>query len=176
METQQNITNSRQLLKPGVERPVVIKRERSHLRSMTTVGGLIIGAVLIAYFLLMRALGLHEVLWLRYFNFVIVLAGQFIVFSMYRKKYSPDGIEYMPGLLNGFKMTFMSVWPLALFMFIYLSIDKNFMMYVKEHGEFGSWLTPFNSAIGLLMEGDASGAVITLSLMQFFKNDKSLNR
>jgi membrane-associated HD superfamily phosphohydrolase len=152
-----------------IEKKEVIKSERSYSSVLANITGVSVSAALIGYFLIMRAFNLHEVLWLRYLNFVILLIGLVIAFITYKKKNKAQGIDYLTGLKIGFQITSISTTLFAIFIGIYLSIDHHFMEYLKSHAFYGSFLTPGLSAIGILMEGHASGAIMTFMAMQYFK-------
>jgi fumarate reductase subunit D len=157
-----------------IEKREVIKPERSYSSGLANITGILVSGALIAYFLIMRAFNLHEVLGLRYLNFVILLTGILIAFTTYKKKNKAEGIDYLTGLKMGFQITSVAIIPFAIFIGIYLSIDHHFMEYLKVHAFYGGFLTPGLSAIGILMEGHASGAIMTFMAMQYFKanNDR----
>ena len=135
---------------------------------------LVLSITLIAYFSVMRYFNLHEILSFRYFNFVFLFIGILIAFYQYRKKYSNTGIDYFLGLKMGFHISLMAVIPFAIFMEIYLEIDKNFMSLIKSDADYGSFLTPIVTAGSLLFEGLGSGLIITFITIQYFKKSNFL--
>lgn len=134
--------------------------------------GFLVAGSLIAFFFLMKSMGYYEVLGLRYLNVIFLLAGIIIAFSSYGiKRGSEHEIDYLTGLKMGMHITLAAAVPFAIFMAIYLNIDKNFMIYIQENAMFGEYLSPLSAAVGTLLEGAASGAVITFTVMQYFKKN-----
>jgi hypothetical protein len=153
------------------------KEQKRELRDnyVNSIGnrcGLIVSATLVAFFLIMRAFNLHEMLVLRYFNFVILAGGIIGAFLSYKRKFGYKGIRYFPGIKMGAHVCLVAMVPFAIFMGIYLAVDTSFMEYIRENAAFGKYLTPARAAGGLFMEAFATGVVLTLSLMQFFKDEE----
>jgi len=133
--------------------------------------GFLVFSALVAYFLIMKAFGLYQILELRYFNAIFLITGIVIAFYNFRKKVSPEGIQYLKGIKMGMKITLIAVLPFVIFMGIYLAIDKDFMAYIIENGDFGQWLSPVRAAGVIAIEGLISGAIITFMAMQYFKSN-----
>lgn len=134
--------------------------------------GFLVAASLIGFFFLMKAIGFYEILGLRYLNVIFLLTGIIIAFSSYRsKKESDNEIDYLTGLKMGMHITFAAAIPFAIFMAIYLNIDKNFMIYIQQNAMFGEYLSPLSAAVATLLEGAASGVIITFMVMQYFKKN-----
>lgn len=127
---------------------------------------------LVAYFMIMKFLGLSHVLELRFFNFLILTFG--ICYGI--NKYKNDAHEsefYMKGWAQGIFISVVSLVLFALFMSIYLSyFDDSLMQHIRETTTMG-----FNATTGMhvffavLMEGMAAAVVITLGAMQYFKSE-----
>lgn len=150
------------------------KREarESYMISVGNGGGLLLSGFLMAFFLVMRAFGLHEILAFRFLNFIFIAGAVLLAFMMYRRKYGYEGIRYLAGIKMGIHVTLLGTLLFALFMGIYLSADNGFMNYIQDNGEFGKFLTPVRAAGGLFMEMFATGAILTFSFMQLFKDEK----
>ena len=133
--------------------------------------GILIALSLIGFFVAMVITGLSEVLWLRYVNFVILLAGIVAAFNIYKKKVGAEGIHYFDGLRIGARITLTAMIPFAIFIGIYLKIDTGFMNYVRQSAEFGDYLTPGSAAAGVAFEGIVSGFLTSYCLMQYFKSN-----
>ena len=133
--------------------------------------GILIALSLIVFFVAMIVVGLSEVLWLRYVNFAILLAGIIGAFKIYKKKVATGGIPYFDGLRMGARITLTAMIPFAIFIGIYLKIDTSFMNYVRQSAEFGSYLTPGSAAAGVAFEGIVSGFLTSFCLMQYFKSN-----
>lgn len=131
--------------------------------------GLVVSLGLISFFLLMKGLNLHEILALRYLNFLFLFAGIIFVLYQYQKKNATKGVDYFTGLKMGIRISLLAVIPFAIFMGIYLVVDENFMNYIKHTADFGNYLTPGLAAGSILVEGVSSGVIITYMSMQYFK-------
>lgn len=134
--------------------------------------GLLVFAGLLIFFLSMKEVGWHEILALRYFNFIFIAGGILLAFFLYRRKYDYKGIRYLAGMKMGIHISLLCSLVFALFMGIYLSIDTHFMGFVQSHAEFGKFLTPVRAAGGVFIENFASGTILTFSFMQLFKDEE----
>ncbi|NVK04949.1 MAG: hypothetical protein HWD92_09000 [Flavobacteriia bacterium] len=125
-------------------------------------------AGLIAYFLLMKLLGLEQMHQLRLFNFAIILAG---TVALHRKMFRTDEHHsYIGGLFAGMRMGSISILLFLAFMSVYASIiDPNFIEVLESSGVWGGKLTLFQSVIAIVFEGLASTVVISYASMQYFK-------
>ncbi len=153
------------------------KAEKREAREnyVNTIGnrcGVFVSFAMIAFFLVMRAFNLHEMLVLRYFNFAIIAGGIITAYLLYKKKFSYKGIRYFPGIKMGAHVCLVAMAIFSVFIGIYLSVDTYFMEYIRENAAFGEYLTPVRAAGGIFMEAFATGVVLTLSLMQFFKDEE----
>lgn len=143
----------------------------SYESTLSNWAGLSVLMSLIVFFIVMKLVGLFEVLELRYFNFIFLLSGILIAFYNYRKKNSVQGIDYLSGLRMGLRISLIAVLPFAIFMGIYLKVDEGFMNYVKENAEFGRYLSPGIVSGVIAIEGIASGVITTFIAMQYFKRN-----
>lgn len=122
----------------------------------------------IAYFLLMRALGLAQIIELRALNFVILSVGIFLAIRYERNK-DPE-FAYLKGLATGISTAGVSLIIFCVFLAIYLDVlDPAFMQQIKEHEMFGEMLNPYIASVAVLFEGILSGFLISFILMQYFK-------
>lgn len=147
---------------------VMEKREISITKVAMKTGLAVCGGLLL-YFFAMAAVDLLRVVELRALNFFILLTG--ILYSInYVKNHKGNQFDYFEGLAAGFLTTIYSVIPFGVFVFIYLwQINPSFMEYIRENVMFGNSLTPALAAFAILVEGIASGAVISFIAMQYFK-------
>ena len=122
---------------------------------------------LLVYFLLMKLLGLANIVELRFLNFFILLVG--IRFFIMRLKREGNGsLDYLHALGYGFVVAAFTSLLFSAFMFIYLAyLDPGLMRHIQAHQPFGEYLTPGSAAIVLILEGDASGAIISFALAQY---------
>jgi hypothetical protein len=122
---------------------------------------------LLVYFLLMKLLGFETMVELRYLNFVIMLIG-IRLFILRLMRENNGNLDYLHSLGYGFVVAALASLFFSAFMFIYLSyIDTAMMQNIQAHQPFGQYLTPSSAAIVLLLEGDASGAIIAFVLAQY---------
>ena len=121
----------------------------------------------------MRAVGLHEVFVLRYFNATFLVAG--ILYALLKeKKEAGNEFNYRKGLQIGTFITLISVIPFCVFLYFYLTMDDAFMDLIKESTEVKEFLSP-GSVTGLVcIEGISSGEIITFIIMQFLKRKKGI--
>jgi hypothetical protein len=130
---------------------------------------------LMLYFIVMRAIGLHEVIALRNFNIVFLSGGILLALFFYGKK-SKGKIGYSTGLKIGIRITLSSVIPFTLFVYYYLLTDDGFMSFLKTKFSTGEsavlaeeYIIPAVAAGITCIEGLLSGFVITFIAMQYFK-------
>lgn len=129
------------------------------------------GGALIAYFLLMKLFGLETNFYLRIFNLVIMIAG---IFFLYRNTFlrgSDEHVGYLQGLLMGVQLTIISVVIFIVFLGVYIKfLDPGFMGILKSTGLWAtSGISVTQAVLGILIEGIASGFIISFTLMQYFK-------
>ncbi|MCE3280378.1 MAG: hypothetical protein K0S44_2569 [Bacteroidetes bacterium] len=141
--------------------------------SMEKIGlatGLITSLVLIAYFLAMKALGLAQVVELRFFNILIIAAG--VIYGIYNLKHKLHEQEfYLKGLAQGMIITVVTVVTFALFVTIYLRyFDVALMEEIGKRVPYTGSLDSMVIFVAIFMEGMASGAIITFSAMQYLKS------
>lgn len=135
--------------------------------------GLITSAALIGYFLLMKAIGLAHIIELRLLNFVFLGIG--ITYGIYQLKKSLSHEDfYLKGLGHGFMIVLFALVPFAIFMTIYLQfLDPQLMAQIRESVAISEYINWMAILFVLLLEGLASGAILTFAAMQYFKNEGS---
>ncbi|MGK7389236.1 MAG: DUF4199 domain-containing protein [Candidatus Cyclobacteriaceae bacterium M2_1C_046] len=144
-----------------LKKDIKIERVAVKYGTITAVG-------FIAFFILMRLLGLAQILELRSLNFLILFAGIFLAIR-YESMKNPD-FAYFTGLATGIATAGISLIIFCVFLAIYLDlIDPAFMQQIKEHEMFGHLLNPYIASVAILFEGALSGVLISFILMQYFK-------
>lgn len=133
--------------------------------------GVLTSVALIVFFLIMKLVGLEQILWVRYFNFVFFVIGLVSAFNIYSTRTHKLRINYLKGIKMGLRITLIAIIPFVIFMFVYLSIDNNFMIYVRENSDFGRYLSPISAAAVIAIEGFVGGAITTYMAMQYFKDN-----
>ncbi|MGB0166886.1 MAG: hypothetical protein ACPF8V_08545 [Luteibaculum sp.] len=155
MNTTQNISN------PDFQ----VSEKR--LTTYSAITGLLVSASFIGFFLVMRALGLEDMLWLRSFNGLFLLAGLFILINHFRER---DGkLEYLMGMRIGLRATAIAMIPFALFMFMVLTLNPEFMQYIQSNAWCGQYMNAASASGMVLIEGFASGFMMTYVLMMIYK-------
>jgi hypothetical protein len=131
--------------------------------------GIVTFITLVAYFMIMKWLGLSEILELRFFNFVILTVGICYGINKFRHD-SHESEFYLKGWGQGIFIAVVAVVLFALFMSIYISyFDEPLLQRIRQTTTIGTHATGFHIFFAILMEGMASAAVITLAAMQYFK-------
>ncbi|WP_121665865.1 DUF4199 domain-containing protein [Mesonia aquimarina] len=129
-----------------------------------------ISVLLIIYFLLLSAVGLHTQPLFSLVNGLITGAGIYFSIKSYRA-YKKDKFKYQKGFMAGIITGFFATLIFTLFFGIYATnIDQTFATELLE-----SWKTDYNTGLGLLLfvvavMGFATTIVLTLAFMQLFKD------
>ena len=132
--------------------------------------GIFILIGLIAYFLIMKVLGLEDNLYLRIFNFVIMAGGIWLAQSTFFKN-KTDNFSYFTGLAVGFIASIVAVIGFVIFMSLYIYfIDPGFMKVMQNSEMWTQSVTPVTAAFAVAIEGIVSGAIISFIGMQYFKS------
>jgi hypothetical protein len=132
--------------------------------------GAMVALGLIVYFFIMYAAGLLHVIELRLFNVFILLGG--IFFAMKQFKRTHDGrLDYFSALTTGVATAAVGAGTFALFLFIYLSIDKNLMGLIRHNEPLGSYMNPYIASFIVFLEGLFSGFGMSYMLSNFFATD-----
>lgn len=142
--------------------------------SVESVGlkiGLITSLALVAYFFLMKVLGLSHIIELRIFNFLILCTGICYGINKLKKELHEDDF-YLKGLAEGILISVVSLLPFATFISFYLEyFDVALMDHIKSSVAMGEYINGLTIFFVIGMEGLASGAVITFCAMQYFKSE-----
>lgn len=136
--------------------------------------GLLIAATLIAYFLIIRLIGLHDNHWLRVVNGVIVAYGIYAVIKK-KKSLEGDNFEYFSGFGVGILTGVIATLTFVAFMGVYLfHIEPTFAERLLSHiaGSFGG---PEILLLILGIEGVSSSVILSLTFMQKFKVSRNIN-
>ena len=130
--------------------------------------GLLTAGALVAYFLLMRLVGLAENVELRFLNLAILMTGIMLAYRSLKKAWKGP-LGYLQGLSCGTFTSLVAVASFTLFTFGYLMfVDPAFMAILKA--QHGRTLNPYTSALAVFMEGAFSGMIVSFSMMQYLKD------
>ncbi|TPE42529.1 DUF4199 domain-containing protein [Pontibacter mangrovi] len=134
--------------------------------------GLLTAAGLIAYFLLMKLLGLTHIIELRFLNGVIMAVGVVLAIKAY-KELVQGNISYFKGLVTGFITAVVGTVVFSAFMLIYVKTGgKELVEALSAERYFGDRIeeTPGVVIFSVLMlEGVISGFMTSFIAMQWFK-------
>ncbi|MGB0897030.1 MAG: DUF4199 domain-containing protein [Flavobacteriaceae bacterium] len=135
--------------------------------------GLLIATTLIAYFLIIRLIGLHDNHWLRVLNGVIVAYGIYAVIKK-KKSLEADNFEYFSGFGVGILTGVIATITFVAFMGVYLfHIEPAFAERLLKHiaGSIGG---PEILLLIIGVEGISSSVVLSLTFMQKFKISRNI--
>lgn len=138
--------------------------------------GLYVTAALIAYFLVLKLVELHENPWLRLFNGIIMASGIYYAIK-YFKLMAGVNFSYVDGFKTGLITGFLATIMFTAFMAIYMfHLDTAFTERLLK-----DWFENYDNGTGILVfvvliEGLASTVVLTLTFMQLFKKSHNLTQ
>lgn len=130
--------------------------------------GIYTAIALIAFFFLMKLVGLIEVYELRILNVIFLFAGVYLAMRHFRKR--AEHPSYLNGLGVGMLTSAIALLIFSAFVVIYLAaIDPDFMTSLKEDEYFGQYLNPYIAGAAIFLEGTLSGLLVSFILMQYYK-------
>jgi hypothetical protein len=132
--------------------------------------GLKIAAGLIAYFFLMKLIGLGNVVELRLLNLFILCAGVFFGLKKFKETHE-DHLNYFRALITGVAISAVGSIIFALFLFIYMKLDPSFMANLVEHEPMGRYLNAYIASFIVALEGVFSGLLVTFVLINWVTTD-----
>lgn len=130
-------------------------------------GGILVFVGLVVYFLVMKAAGLDHNLELRALNILIMGGGVFYSIKSIHKKNKE--FDYFKGIGTGMLTAFSSSFAFAIFIFIYLLSNPEFLQEIVDVEPFGLYLNPFIISFIIIMEGAGSGFFLSYGVMQWYK-------
>ncbi|HEX9651540.1 MAG TPA: DUF4199 domain-containing protein [Cyclobacteriaceae bacterium] len=136
------------------------------IESISVRFGLLTTVGLLAYFLIMKFVGLVHIVELRTLNFLVLVIGIYKALKAFQKN-NEQPMGYLQGWGIGCLTSSVAVLPFALFIFIYLQLDPALMEYIRNRDEFGRFLNPYMLAFVIAFEGIVSGLVLTFILLQW---------
>ncbi|HRG07688.1 MAG TPA: DUF4199 domain-containing protein [Cyclobacteriaceae bacterium] len=132
--------------------------------------GLKIAGGLIAFFLLMKVLGLAHIYELRFLNVFIQVGGIYFALKKFRETHD-EHMNYFRALVTGVATGAVSSVIFALFLFIYLSVDPGFMQDIITNEPMGRYLNPYITAFMVALEGLFSGLLFTFIIINYVNTD-----
>jgi hypothetical protein len=134
--------------------------------------GLLTTMGLIAFFLLMRILGLAEITELRSLNALIMFSGIFLMIRGFRDGDFDAEFGYLTGISSGFFTGLIVALSFSVFVGLYVSIDPVFLAAIVADNPQKEYLNPFSAAMVIFIEAIASGFLFSYASMQYLKEDK----
>lgn len=132
--------------------------------------GLKIAGGLIAFFLIMKLVGLVHHYELRFLNVFIQVGGIYFALKKFRETHDQH-LNYFRALVTGVATGAISSVIFALFLFGYLSIDASLMQGVIENEPMGRYLNPYITAFMVALEGLFSGLLFTFIIINYVETD-----
>lgn len=133
--------------------------------------GLRIAVGLIAYFLLMKVIGLSHHVELRLVNLVILSLGVYLALKKFKNEHA-DHLNYFRGLIMGVATAGIGSLGFGLFLFIYMQLDSSMMASIVANEPMGRYLNPYMSAFIVVLEGFFSGLLVTFVLLNWVNTDQ----
>ena len=133
--------------------------------------GLRIAAGLIAFFLIMDAIGLGHMNELRLLNLVILTAGVWAALKKFKQTHS-EHLNYFRGLIMGVATAGFGSLVFGVFLFVYLKLNANMMDAIVQNEAMGRFLNPYITAFIIVLEGFFSGLLVTFVLLNWVHTDE----
>lgn len=133
--------------------------------------GLRIAGGLIAYFIIMNAIGLGHHVELRLLNLFVLTAGVWAALKKFKQTHS-EHLNYFRGLITGVATAGFGSLVFGLFLFIYLKIDTGMMEAIVQNEAMGRYLNPYITAFIIVLEGFFSGLLVTFVLLNWVTTDE----
>lgn len=132
--------------------------------------GLIVFALLSAYFGILQLLDFVHVVELRLFNGVILYFG--IYKSIREFKTDNQDFSYFKGLGTGVITALVASTAFTLFGFGYLQLNPSFIDEIKTNEPLGFYMNQYGAVFQIFIEGVASGCVMSYANMQLLKTSR----
>lgn len=111
-------------------------------------------STLLGYFLLMKVLGLHQILSLRYLNLVFHFGIIYLAMRQYRAHIHSPGFSFLDTGMVGIRASVPAILLFAVFQFVYLRfLNPDFMQVVISNSPMGLFMSPAIVAVALAAEG-----------------------
>lgn len=148
-----------------------MKKEEKHVIKL----GLTTTGALIAFFLLMRLLGLAEITELRSLNALIMFAGVFLSIKRFRDDEFEVEFNYLTGIASGFFTGLVIASSFAVFVGLYVYFDPVFLAAIVAENPQQDFLNPLTAGMVIFIEAIASGFLFSYASMQYLKEDFKLD-
>jgi ABC-type Fe3+-siderophore transport system permease subunit len=132
--------------------------------------GLKIAGGLIAFFLVMKVVGLAHHYELRFLNVFIQVGGIFFALKKFKQTHE-EHMNYFRALITGVATGAVASAVFAVFLFVYMSVDTVFMQGIIENEPMGRYLNPYITAFMVALEGLFSGLLFTFIIINYVDTD-----
>jgi len=136
--------------------------------------GLVITLGLIAYFFLMKVLGLAQITELRVLNAIIMFTGIFLSIRNFKRKKFAFEFNYLTGIATGFFTGMVTAFSFGIFIAAYIYFDPPFLAAIVADNPQMDFLNPVTSAMVIFIEAIASGFLFSYISMQYLKKDVTI--
>ncbi len=133
--------------------------------------GIRIGIGVTAFFLLMKFTGFFHIVELRMLNIFILVAGIYLALRKFKETHGKH-INYFRALVVGVVTGAIGSILFAVFLFIYVHIDSDFMLWLQTNEPMGRFLNPYIVAFIVALEGLFSGLLVTFVLINYLQTDE----
>ena len=133
--------------------------------------GLRIAAGLIGFFLVMKLVGLSHVVELRLLNLFILSGGVYMALKRFKHTLE-DRLNYFRGLVTGVATAAIGSLVFAFFLFLYMKLDTDMMLFIIENEPMGRYMNPYIAAFIVALEGVFSGLLVTFVLINYVNTDE----
>lgn len=132
--------------------------------------GIKIAAGLILYFITMKIVGLGHHVELRLLNLFILIAGVYFALKRFKETHE-DHLNYFRGLVTGVAAGSVGSVIFAVFLFLYMMIDKSMMQAIIENEPMGRYLNDYIVSFIVVLEGVFSSLLVTFVLINYIQTD-----
>lgn len=133
--------------------------------------GVRIAAALIAYFIIMKLVGLAHHVELRLVNLLILVVGVHAALRRFKETHA-ESLNYFRGLITGVATSAVASVLFGAFLFIYMKADQTLMQSVIENEPMGRYLNAYMASFIVALEGFFSGLLVTFILLNWVTTDE----
>jgi hypothetical protein len=123
------------------------------MQSLAIKNGIIMFAGFAALFLILYVFGAAEYVNLRSLNVFIHFGVMYALIKAYRRAYPETLDNYVKGTIVGMLASTVGVMAFATLVFFTLELDSNLLGELQARSPMPQYVTPFNSAVYLTVEG-----------------------
>lgn len=124
-----------------------------------------------AFFLIMKFAGLFHYVELRMLNIFILVAGIYLALKKFKDTHGKH-INYFRALIVGVVTGAVGSVLFAIFLFIYVHLDNDFMLWLQQNEPMGRFLNPYIVSFIVALEGLFSGLLVTFVLINYLQTDE----